>query len=221
MEFPEYWLRSPAEDVPVERDELDAELDRALSTGPETAFDYSLAAPKWQFLQHALDHGDILLHGSSSPDIRLFEPRKANDVRKFGDRAAVYAAADGIWPLFFAVLDRSSKPFIVNAAIRVLTDPEQSLWFFSVTDSLLATSPWRDGSIYLLPREGFEDDAPMDFDGVQIRSLQAANPDPVRPLARLIVTPADFPLLDQVRAHDDAIIAERAAMDPSGFPWVD
>jgi hypothetical protein len=221
MDFPDYWLRSPAPSGVGDLAEFDAVLDDALSAGPEDAFDYSLTAPKWQFLQHAVNRGDILLHGSSNPGIQEFEPRKANDVRKFGDRAAVYAAADGIWPLFFAVLDRTSKPFIINAAIRVCTDPEESLWFFSVTDSVLANSPWRDGSIYLLPREGFEDDALLDFGDVQVRSLQAANPHSVRPLARLTVSPSDFPLLGQVRAHDDVAIAERAAIDPGGFPWMD
>jgi hypothetical protein len=220
MELPDYWLRPPASMEAGDPAEFDAVLDRALAAGPATPIDYALAAPKWVFLQHAVDRGDIVLHGSSNPDIPLFEPRKANDVREFGDRAAVYAAVDGIWPLFFAVLDRSRTPFIVNAAIRVFTEPEQSLWFFSVTDSVLADSPWRDGWIYLLPREGFEDDALMDFGGVQIRSLQAANPGPVRPLARLAVTPEDFPLLDRVRAHDDAVTAGRAAIDPSGFPWM-
>ena len=219
MEFPGYWLRSPVASESTEPAEFDALLDHALAAGPEVTIDYSLAAPKWQFLQHAVDRGDILLHGSSNPDIRLFEPRKADDVREFGDRAAVYAAADSIWPLFFAVLDRREKPFIVNAAIRVLTDPEQSLWFFSVTDSVLASEPWREGTIYLLPREGFEDDAVLDVGNVRIRSLQAANPRPVRPLARLAVTPADFPFLDYVRGHDDALIAERAEENPSGFPW--
>jgi hypothetical protein len=221
MEFPEYWLRSPVASDAIDPAEFDALLERAILAGPESEIEYSLPAPKWQFLQHVIERGDILLHGSSNPEIRMFEPRKARDVREFGDRAAVYAASDGIWPLFFAVLDRSEKPFIVNAAIRVMSAPEQSLWFFSVTDFLLASSPWRDGSIYFLPRDGFDDDELMDVGGVQIRSLQAANPRPVRPLARLAVTPTDFPLLDQVRGHDDAIVAERAAADPAGFPWVD
>jgi hypothetical protein len=100
MDLPDDWLRSPtASGADDDHAECDTVLDRALLAGPETSIDYRLSAPKWQFLQHAVNRGDILLHGSSNPDIQLFEPRKATDVREFGDRAAVYAAADGIWPL--------------------------------------------------------------------------------------------------------------------------
>ena len=43
----------------------------------------------------------------------------------------------------------------------------------------------------------------------------------VLPLARLPVTPADFPLLDSVLPHDPAHVRERSARDPHGFPWLD
>ncbi|MFI7013719.1 hypothetical protein [Streptomyces sp. NPDC050164] len=41
---------------------------------------------------------------------------------------------------------------------------------------------------------------------------------PVKPLARLVVHPGDFPFLDQVHGHDDVLEA-RVAADPGGFPW--
>jgi hypothetical protein len=44
---------------------------------------------------------------------------------------------------------------------------------------------------------------------------------PVKPLARLQVSPADFPFLDQIRGHDDQIQQERARANPDGFPWID
>lgn len=44
--------------------------------------------------------------------------------------------------------------------------------------------------------------------------------EPVRPLAKLEVKPGDFPFLDQVRGHDNDLVAERAAADPFGFPWL-
>ena len=120
MNLPDHWLGSPpSNDEAGDRPNL---LDRALAAGPASPIDYALSAPRWQFLQHAVDRGDIVLHGSSNPDVQLFEPRTANDVREFANRVAVYAAVDGIWPLFFAELDRSRKPFIVNAAIRVFAD---------------------------------------------------------------------------------------------------
>jgi hypothetical protein len=50
---------------------------------------------------------------------------------------------------------------------------------------------------------------------------QWASLEPVRPLARLNVTPADFPFLAKVRGHDHTILRERIMRDPEGFPWVD
>jgi hypothetical protein len=44
---------------------------------------------------------------------------------------------------------------------------------------------------------------------------------PVRPLAHLAVSPADFPFLAQVRGHDMAKVNQRAERNPQGFPWVD
>ena len=76
--------------------------------------------PTWQFLCWLADQKGYLLHGSGSADIQVFEPRQSNDVAEFGNRKAVYAASDGIWPMFFAILDRNKYEMtIVNAAIRL------------------------------------------------------------------------------------------------------
>ena len=106
-----YWLSrpGPGPDAAV-RAEFDALLEAAVAAGPGTVIDYRLAAPKWQFLCHVADRGEVLLHGSSDPDIACFEPRQSNDIAEFGNRRAVYAAADGLWALYFAVLDRPAGP---------------------------------------------------------------------------------------------------------------
>jgi len=41
------------------------------------------------------------------------------------------------------------------------------------------------------------------------------------PLARIAVDPEDFPLLDQMRGHDDEIAFARARANPNGFPWLE
>jgi hypothetical protein len=38
---------------------------------------------------------------------------------------------------------------------------------------------------------------------------------------RLTVEPEDFPLLGQIRGHDDEATFARARADPDGFPWLD
>ncbi|MDB5540334.1 MAG: hypothetical protein JWQ89_2061 [Devosia sp.] len=60
-----------------------------------------------------------MLHGSTNPDIEVFEPRKSDDVNAFGDQTAVYAASDGIWPLYFAILDRQRyRMSLINGSFR-------------------------------------------------------------------------------------------------------
>jgi hypothetical protein len=81
---------------------------------------YDLGAPKWQWLCHVAERGDVVLHGSPNPGIDRFEPRQSNDTAEFGNRRAVYAAADGIWPMYFAIVDRSAGGVsLVNSCHRI------------------------------------------------------------------------------------------------------
>jgi hypothetical protein len=49
---------------------------------------------------------------------------------------------------------------------------------------------------------------------------QWASPVDVRPLAKLAITPDDFPFLAEVRGHNMERIMERVRSDPGGFPWL-
>lgn len=186
--------------------------------------DYPLAAPTWQFLCWLCDTQDILLHGSGNPAIRTFEPRQANDVEEFGNRRAVYAASDGIWPLFFAIVDRERHVrSLVNGCFRLVgadgavSDP---YYYFSINADAAPHQPWRVGTIYILPRAGFAQQPRAWMRGVQVEFAQWASLTPVEPLARLAVTPADFPFLDRIRRHDMDVVSQRAERDPHGFPWL-
>lgn len=205
----------PAPDAGT-RAAFDRLLAEALRAGG--GIDYRLDAPRWQFLCHVADRGDILLHGSPDPGIDLFETRQSDDVAEFGNRAAVYAAADGIWPMYFAIVDRSAGPVsLLNSCFRV-ERPDGSLsgprYFFSVNHEAPPPVP---GTVYLLPADGFEREAPYDERGRRVHTAQAASLAPVRPLAHLAVAPADFPF--PIRRHDHAALVARIAADPDGFPW--
>ncbi|WP_328648215.1 hypothetical protein OHS58_11520 [Amycolatopsis sp. NBC_00348] len=214
MDLPGYWLRRPAAPTSESlRARFDALLDEALAAGPEHPIDYRLDAPKWQFLCHAADRGDHVLHGSGRPGITEFTPRRPPDMTEFGSRLAVFAAADGIWPMFYAVLDRDSGPVsMCNGCARV---GGEARYHFSISAPALARQPWRSGTVYLLPAATFDLEPPTG----EARSMQAASPVPVRPLAKLTVEPADFPFRDDVHGHDDAELTARAKADPDGFPW--
>ena len=115
---------------------MDALRDAALLTGGCPEIRYDLPHPKWQFLCHAADRRDLAVHGSGDPAIAVFEPRQSNDLNDFGNQKAVYAASDGLWAMFFAIVDRARVGSITNACVR-LTDPAGTLhgpyYVFSVS----------------------------------------------------------------------------------------
>lgn len=196
----------------------------AVENGAGSEIVYTLPAPKWQFLCYLCDYKGILIHGSGNRDIAEFEPRQSNDVSEFGNRRAVYAASDGIWPLYFAIVDRERYvTSLVNSSFRVVEAGQRSLpyYFFSVNADALPHHPWREGMVYLLPGNSFEQQPNLHFRGMEIELAHWASPVPVKPLAKLAVQPTDFPFLAQTVPHDPAVIQARAAADPDGFPWMD
>lgn len=201
--------------------EFDRLLDEAVSDGPARFIDYRLAAPKWQFLCHAADRAGFVLHGTGNQDIALFEPRQPEDQTEFGSRRAVFAAADGIWPMYFAIVDRDRYAMgLLNACIY-LPGGRDPYYFFSISRSALVQRPWRAGVVYLLPADSFDLQPPIMLHGEEIQTAQAASAMAVRPVAKLVVRPEDFPFLDQIRGHDHDVLLARAAADPDGFPWLD
>lgn len=223
MDLPDFWMPRPAPGPDAAtRAEFDRLLDEAVAAGPDQCIDYRLAAPKWQFLCHAADQGGFVLHGTGNPDIAIFEPRQSDDVDEFGNRCAVYAASDGLWPMYFAILDRDHYDMgLVNACIQVAGTEGSYYYYFSISGSALEQQPWRDGFVYLLPAETFEVQPPIKVDGREIRIAQVASLTTVRPVAKLLVRPHDFPFLHSIRGHDNEELRARAAADPDGFPWSD
>jgi hypothetical protein len=223
MMLPDYWLNRPSgyfdESAKIAFDEL---LNKTLSLGGCPTIQFTLPWPKWQFLCYIADHHDIALHGSGNPNIAVFEPRQSNDLNEFGNQKAVYAASDGLWAMFFAIVDRDRVTSITNACIRleeVTGAMHGPLYVFSVSQSVLASKPWRTGTVYILPRKTFKPQPPMPFGPYRVHIAQLASFVPVEPLARLVVTPEDFPFLMQIRGHDDARLQEYATALQTGSPW--
>jgi hypothetical protein len=225
VEIPDYWLPRPAPDPsPEVRDELDAIWQRALKRGDRELIDEALPVPKWQFLCHLADAHRLALHGSGHPRIEVFEPRQANDLGTFGNQKAVYAAGDGIWAMFFAIVDRTRVASVTNACFR-LVDADgtvgKPLYLFSVSQSALQSRPWRSGTVYVLPKESFVTEEPLRFGELEARIPHLASFEPVRPLAQLSVETEDFPFLAQNRGHDDDRLAEYGEALQTGAPWPD
>ena len=223
MMLPDYWLTRPNENIDegtqIAFDEL---LNTTLRIGGCSSIEFTLPWPRWQFLCHLADHHDIALHGSGDPNIALFEPRQSSDLNEFGNQKAIYAASDGLWAMFFAVVDRERVMSITNACVR-LADEAGNLhgpyYVFSVSQAALPNQPWRTGTVYLLPRSTFTLQPPITFGSNQVHIAQLASLVPVQPLAKLMVTPEDFPFLMQIRGHDDQRLQEYATALQTGAPW--
>ncbi|HEX2913167.1 MAG TPA: hypothetical protein VH186_20360 [Chloroflexia bacterium] len=223
MQILEYFLQRPATEL--DQSEINAFeklfADYVLpARGKEIPYD--LALPKWQFLCYLCDQKHLLLHGSNSPDIAEFEPRKANDIEEFGNRLAVYASSDGIWPMYFAIVNRDKVTLLVNACFKTVFEDAtsgNSYYYFSVDEAALASYAWQEGTVYIIRRETFEQQPEQERWGMRFSIAQWASPVAVKPLAKLAVTPEDFPFLSQTRGHDPVELSRRAAANPAGFPW--
>lgn len=226
MMLPDYWLPRPTIKLDDElRGAFDGLLAQTRSAGPNALIDYQLSAPKWQFLCHVADQHGIVMHGTGNSDIQVFEPRQSNDLNDFGNRKAVYGAGDGLWAMFFAIVDRQGHGMSVsNACIRLVDaagNVSEPSYFFSISRTALPHRPWRTGMVYLLPPESFVSQAPLPFGEYEVRIPQLASLTAVTPLGRLKVRAQDFPFLDQIRGHDDARLAEYAEALQTGGPWPD
>lgn len=179
---------------------FDRLFQSALDVGPGSLIDYQIEFPKHEFLRYLVTRRGVLLHGSNRSDLDTLLPKEQTDWS--GKRiTAVFATGDGIWPVFFAVLDLSDYRGSLRNGCFVVAPPKGELkrfYFFSINADMLKKAPWIDGTIYILPREPFESTG-----GGVVRFDEWASPEPVKPLARLPVSPEDFILLPNVTGHDE------------------
>jgi hypothetical protein len=154
--------------------------------------------PKHEFLIYLVRHKEVLLHGSNDPGIARFEPRQQTDFRG-RVRESVFATDDGIWPIYFAIVDRERVRVLRNACfgVRDADGVTRTQYLFAVPARQLKRHPWREGTVYVLPRDTFVQDQVRDAEGRIWKEW--ASDEPVYPLSRLAVQPEDFPFLDGVQ----------------------
>ncbi len=213
MEIPAYWLKQPEFDFQA----VQSELETAFHDASQNGMIADLPVSSWVFLIWLTKYKNFLAHGTGDGSISQFVPRQSDDVGWFGNQNAVYAASDGIWAMFYAIMNRPDVPMSISNAAMQLKDPPQDLYFFSVSDTAMQQNPFRDGWVYLLPKAGFSLEPSPEY----YTSHQWASLEPVTPVFRVLVKPRDFPFLEQIRSHNDELVWQRVAKNPNGFPWLE
>jgi hypothetical protein len=221
VETARYLLPMPPLDLTSEKQAVFEGLYRATPEGGWV--NYGLPYPKWQYLTYICDTRDLVLHGSQNGTIGIVEPRQAHGIKVFSDQRAIYATTDGIWVIYFAILDRAGHPemTLFNSCFR-LRMPGGTVvgpLYFSITHSVLLQDPWCEGAVYILPRQGFGQEAPQQMQGYEVIFPHWVSGSPATPVAKLRVKHADLPLLAQMHGHDNERLVALATANPSGFPW--
>lgn len=226
-EPPEYVL-GPEEKPDEDRTRaFEALYAASVAPGTGAQIEYALPYPKHELLRYLCDAQDLLLHGSNEPAIEEFSvTRHSLGPLRGGSDAGVSACTDGLWAIAYAILDRGRcRGAFHNTVIPLGLRPgDRRLYHFSVPERALALDPppWTTGTVYVLPKATFSRVGQGLFGA---SALEWTSPLPVHPLARLHVTPDDFPLLDRVRGHDDTqarraielrdrLLVEAAAAEP-------
>lgn len=222
MQALDYFLPQPPFDLTMQNQTAFERLFGLSSCG--SAVDYQLSYPKWQFLSYLCSTREFVLHGSQDADIQVVEPRKAMDIKAISNQNAIYATTDGIWSIFFAIVDRRNfQPLsLFNSCLNIRISSHNvlgPLYFFSITHSALLRQPWCDGMVYILPRDGFIQEAAQHVSGAEIIFPHWYSFNSATPISKLPVQPDDFPFLRQVHGHNDERLVELSTANPNGFPW--
>ena len=225
--LPDYWLERPAlRSTPsnaAAAEELLAAVDDAaqLPLDADEVLRHHDDVEPWLLLCALAERRPVAFHGTGEGGIESFEPRQPIDFAPFGDQKAVFATSDPIWAMFYAIVDRERYEVTLNnGCIFLLEPPGPPHYFFSISRTALPERPWRRGYVYVLPADTFVEQPGGEYGGYsQARIPQLASPVPVAPLARLGVSPEDFPFLDQIRGHDDERLSEYAQAVMTAAPW--
>ncbi|MFC7622195.1 hypothetical protein [Microlunatus sp. GCM10028923] len=177
----------------IDLDEIASACERQWSAADGGDLDYALDVPKWQFLHYLVERHGLLLHGSQVPGIDVLEPRS----RSWGGghvsgQPGVFAVDHALFAMYFGIIDKARVPNLSNE-ISWERRPDGRLercFVLSANGVALADRPFCDATIYVLPPDTFR------------RRGELTSVVPVRPLARIAINPADFPLLDRLWGSD-------------------
>jgi len=181
---------------------FDAVLDAALVGDSRKPISYNLSFPKAEFLNYVCDWRGFVIHGSPVRDLEILQPiRIGHDDNDFGNRRQIFCSPDAMWAMWFAILDKSKYNLTRNGGVRVGSGSQRVKYYhFELPKQNKENNPFTEGMLYIARAQDFPDKRPYPmldwFDG-EIEEWGSTRP--VTPVARLRVSPRDFPYLDQVQ----------------------
>lgn len=155
---------------------------------------YASPYPKHRFIQYISKYKDVLVHGTNHGEITTFEPRKQT-LYNGQQVEAVFASKDGIWPVFFAILDREKMYGSIRNGCFELNKINK-YYFFSINQETHAHDPWTNGTIYFLPKTSFNK-----VGGGIVTFDEWISETSVVPLAKIDVEKEDFYFHHKVSVH--------------------
>jgi hypothetical protein len=167
---------------------------------------YDLPYPKYEFIQYVNSQNIIIFHGSNKLDIETFAPIRTSvelhDQSGRGNLQAVYGTHDGLWSMFFAVVDRVKLRGSIRNGVMLFHNragEALAVYNFSINQEQLPEKPWCQGALYFLPRDTFKRLNLTEH----AYANEWASEQEVKPIAKLKMEPEDFPFLDRIGGHDD------------------
>lgn len=187
--------------------------------------DYQLPYPKHEFIRYLAQQEQFIFHGSGKHDIDEFRTRRTSmelkDKSGRGNVQGIYGTHDGLWPLFFAIVNRDKISGSIRNGFSELSNADGEtirIYHFSINQEWLDKDPWRQGMLYILPRETFRRMPATVEGGVSNEWVSEVS---LKPLARLLIEPMDFPFLAQVGGHDDSALLRLGELQKLLFAHVE
>ena len=185
---------------------VDAEVEAGFAVAADELLAGAAVAvpePRLDFLRWLAVNRPVVFHGSPRADLdELSTERRSRDTSAWGNQEAVYASTDPVWAIYFACLRRDTGwTGTRNGSMGQAGGPlYPRRYVFLHNRGSASPDRFGPGSLYLVPPTTFVADEPLVG---AIDTAHLVSREPVRPLARLDVTPDDFPFRDRVRYYRD------------------
>jgi hypothetical protein len=183
--------RLPTLPPPVAEPGFDEVADALLRGEP-----VALPERRLDFLRWLGEARGVVFHGSQRNDLaELSTERKSHDATAWGDQQAVYASSDPVWSIYFAVLRRDNGwQGTRNGSMGM---GGRRFYFFVHNRGSQSPERFGPGSLYILPPDTFKAEQWL------VDTAHLVSHVSVRPLARIDVTPEDFPFRDRIGYYRD------------------